>query len=507
MTAPVPYDITTNFEDEEANAVSGRSTVRTAMVDVELQNIATTLASLIGNLELIQRDDGALVDGVVSVSSLAAEVLSLLSGTTIVPRGDWSSASVSYAVGNLVRYATDTNIYVCLQAHTSSGSILPTNTTYWMVWSYGFSSDAQLAAIAASSPVADRIHYWTSSTAVALATLTSFARTILDDADAATARATLGSAASNDALPDVFEARIVVADVSGSTLANGTTSPVHIGSGGHSEFDSNSGGYIWVAPFGGCQLSLWDGTNYRVLQLKQSVNATANPKVAVPAVANQMYDVFAFYNAADSAQQYVNLELVAWTNDTTRATGLVWHTGYGVVVKSGDATRRYLGTVRTGSVAGTVYDTPAQRFVWNMHNRQAKRMQNYPTANTYTYSVDSFREMNGATTARMEFINPGVPNQIRAEITALVTNDTATARRVQIGLGLNSASVASRVAGHGYVVTGENRQVRSSAVLAPTFGYNYIAPLERGAGTDTQTWYGTNGGAELAVGMSAMGMF
>lgn len=52
--------------------------------------------------------------------------------------------------------------------------------------------DADLAAIAALVSAADRLPYATGSGAWSLATFTAFARSLLDDADAATARATLG---------------------------------------------------------------------------------------------------------------------------------------------------------------------------------------------------------------------------------------------------------------------------------------------------------------------------
>lgn len=52
--------------------------------------------------------------------------------------------------------------------------------------------DAGLASIAGLTTAADRMIYTTASDTYAVATLTSFARTLLDDADAATARATLG---------------------------------------------------------------------------------------------------------------------------------------------------------------------------------------------------------------------------------------------------------------------------------------------------------------------------
>lgn len=54
-------------------------------------------------------------------------------------------------------------------------------------------ADAALTAVGALTPAADKIAYYTSSSAASLADLTSFARTLLDDSDADTAIATLGA--------------------------------------------------------------------------------------------------------------------------------------------------------------------------------------------------------------------------------------------------------------------------------------------------------------------------
>lgn len=70
-------------------------------------------------------------------------------------------------------------------------------------------SNANLLAIAGLTTAADRLSYWTGSGTAALATLTSFARTILDDADAATVRTTIGAAASGD-IPTIPEGLVTI---------------------------------------------------------------------------------------------------------------------------------------------------------------------------------------------------------------------------------------------------------------------------------------------------------
>lgn len=116
MAQPTPYVITKDFSDDEANGVSGRSTVSTPGLDAELANIATTLSEILTNLAILQRDDTALNDGIVSLASLSAAVNSLIATAGSNPRGDWLTAT-DYAVGDVVQNGTGT--YLCAVAHTS----------------------------------------------------------------------------------------------------------------------------------------------------------------------------------------------------------------------------------------------------------------------------------------------------------------------------------------------------------------------------------------------------
>ena len=62
----------------------------------------------------------------------AAGTVSAPAATTILWRGTWS-ASNTYAVNDIVHYASNGNSYICIQQTTASGEV-PTNASYWDVF-------------------------------------------------------------------------------------------------------------------------------------------------------------------------------------------------------------------------------------------------------------------------------------------------------------------------------------------------------------------------------------
>jgi len=113
---PVPLTITISFASDEANGVSGRSTIRTASLDGLAAAIKTTLDQILVNLALIQRDDGAILDGTVRIHTLSSEVRALLASTAWVVRGAWVGGT-AYAKGDIVLQAGI--VYLCVVAHTA----------------------------------------------------------------------------------------------------------------------------------------------------------------------------------------------------------------------------------------------------------------------------------------------------------------------------------------------------------------------------------------------------
>lgn len=115
------------------------------------------------------------------------------------------------------------------------------------------SSDATLTALAGLTTAADRLPYFTGVDAAAVATLTTYGRSLIDDADAAAARSTLGlgSAATYDA--GATANKLVLLDsqgrlpaIDGSLLTNVTSA----GGGSSSAYAADVWDYSWTAASG-----------------------------------------------------------------------------------------------------------------------------------------------------------------------------------------------------------------------------------------------------------------
>lgn len=148
---------------------------------------------------------------------------------------------------------------------------------------------------------------------------------------------------------------------------------------------------VFFTPFRGNTIGLFDGTIWQPITFTEQTLSIAGFTNNLP------FDVWGRISAGALA-----IDSTAWTNTTTRATALA--TQNGVLVKSGDATRRYLGTFCTTGVVGQTEDSFAKRFCWNYYNRVRRAMRVVEATDSWAYSTAAYRQANGSTANQIAFV-------------------------------------------------------------------------------------------------------
>lgn len=156
--------------------------------------------------------------------------------------------------------------------------------------------------------------------------------------------------------------------------------------------DIASSATVFFTPCVGSRVALFvTGFGWRVYEFSELSASVAS------FAADINFDVFIFDNEGSLA-----LQLVPWSNNTLRATALVYQDG--VLVRSGLPTHRYLGTVRTSAI-GVTCDTKLRRFVWNFYNRYQRLLLVTDTTDTWTYAVvNVWQSMNNSAANRVQFV-------------------------------------------------------------------------------------------------------
>lgn len=239
---------------------------------------------------------------------------------------------------------------------------------------------------------------------------------------------------------------------------------------------------LYCTPYKGTNISLYDGVSAWIIR------SSAQFSIALGTLtADRMHDVFCYDNAGTPT-----LEILPWTNNTTRATALVYQNG--ILVKSGATTRRYLGSFLTTTTT-TTEDSSSNRFLYNYYNRVSKQMSATEAAASWAYSVATFRQLNNSTANQLNFIVGVAEDCVQADIIGIgAGNSAAGPQTVYVGIGLDSVTVNSGIGG---MLRISNGWFMSSSVKyagIPAVGKHYLAAIEKGAGADTQTWRSDGGG-------------
>ena len=249
---------------------------------------------------------------------------------------------------------------------------------------------------------------------------------------------------------------------------------------------------LYYTPCVGNLVSLYDGSRWVTKTFSELSLSLSGYTAGKP------YDIFLYDNSGT-----LTLESAAWTNGTTRATAITQQDG--TWVKSGDATRLYLGTIYT-SGTGTTEDsggginTVAKRYVWNAYNRRLRTMRCGDSTNNWTYTTATWRQANGAATNQVEFVVGLAEDPVTAFAASRQSNGTASHSATGVGLDATNANSADTF-GSGQSSIAQSAYARYRGV--PAVGFHYLAWLEISQATGTTTWYGDAGLSYWQMGMTA----
>lgn len=197
----------------------------------------------------------------------------------------------------------------------------------------------------------------------------------------------------------------------------------------------------------GSYIALFDGEIWRYHDIGVlSKDLTDTDAEDNPLTPDTTYDVFVF-NDGTGAQ----MEFVKWNSVGPGADERLIELGTldGVLVKSIDATRRYVGTFRTTSNASPIYteDSAARRFVWSYTNQVMRsHVRQIPSIEAWnSFATTPFTPFgvvgDPIPEGKVEFVI-GLPTACRFEVTAGAFTNATGSNNAAIAVGFNSDSTA-----------------------------------------------------------------
>jgi hypothetical protein len=111
MSQPTPFNRAISFSN--TFAANPAQVFPGASLDIELNNVKTTMDQVLQNLALLQRDDGALKNGIVGTAQLSSQVTVGFTAPTV-----WQTG-VKYTTSPVSTTVHGTAFYTCQVSHTS----------------------------------------------------------------------------------------------------------------------------------------------------------------------------------------------------------------------------------------------------------------------------------------------------------------------------------------------------------------------------------------------------
>ena len=239
---------------------------------------------------------------------------------------------------------------------------------------------------------------------------------------------------------------------------------------------NNISSTIYFSPYLGNEISLYDTITqkWKTYQFNE-ISLTLSPMIS-----DTNYDIFCYYNSSN-----VVLEKLPWNSSSNRSVSLSYKDG--ILVKSTDYSKKYLGTIRSINTTSTE-DSNNRRFVFNYYNTIPKLLLASDNI-THTYSssiVRPYRNNNTLGLTKVEFVN-GIENSfidLICQSRFVLESNTSS-----VGISLDSTTAFNTKANNisifpfgGPAITLDNSCNDS---LKPTIGHHYLQLVQSGSSVST----------------------
>jgi hypothetical protein len=255
--------------------------------------------------------------------------------------------------------------------------------------------------------------------------------------------------------------------------------------------DQTAKSTLYLTPHLGQSIMLYVGAAWVVrtpAEVSLSLSALA---------ADTVYDIFVW----DSAGTII-LEALPWASATARATDLVRQDG--VWVKSGQPSRRYVGTIST-TVAGQTEDSLVKRYVWNAQNRVLRPLRRIDPATNWSLPGPSpattWRQANTNAANELGLVIGQLVEPITINVLGWGTASSGTAP-MAMGIGEDSATVAVTGLLATFEAEGHNAMLATWRGWPPTIGRHRYTHLERIDASTTAWLHGSDGDRGVNSGIT-----
>lgn len=205
------------------------------------------------------------------------------------------------------------------------------------------------------------------------------------------------------------------------------------------------------------------------------------------------WDVFGYNDAGNLA-----LEKVVWAGNNTRDVDLALIDG--VPIKTGEPTKRYLGTFR-GTDSDNAGDWDEQRFVWNFNNRVRRKLFKATSDNSWLLpdSATAWRGWNSSDATAVEIVTGLLTDVVEMRAGINIGGDFQSGGVIGIAEGTSDHTDAD-IYQSAYLQGGYSSIYAQMVKMLDYIGYRKLIAVERyqGDAFQTATMYGTDGSTRQA---------